>query len=176
VNDWGPVVYGQPCRACAFDWSVSLDDAVELMEELAASFDDLLVDATGAEHYPDVAWPVTAYVSHVADNLRIWTERLMGVALGASPVVGGYNENELAEARNYAMIPLEAALWSLRLSAREWLGAVDASSRIGPLMTHPDRGELDLLDVVRSNTHDAHHHLWDVRRALAYARSEEAAP
>jgi hypothetical protein len=68
VNDWGPTIYRQPCRACAFDWSVSLDDAVELMKELAASYEDLLVDATGTEHYPDVDWPVAAYVSHVADN------------------------------------------------------------------------------------------------------------
>lgn len=170
MNDWGPSTYGQPCRACAFDWSLTLDDAVSLMAELAAGYGDLLAGATGTERHPDVAWPVAAYVSHVADNLRIWTERLMGVALGASAVVGGYDENELAQARNYAMIPLEAALWSLRLSVAEWRRAVDGASRRGTLMIHPDRGELDLLDVVRSNMHDAHHHLWDVRRALAYAR------
>jgi hypothetical protein len=140
------------------------------MAKLAAGYGDLLAGATGTERHPDVAWPVAAYVSHVADNLRIWTERLMGVALGASAVVGGYDENELAQARNYAMIPLEAALWLLRLSVAEWRRAVDGASRRGTLMIHPDRGELDLLDVVRSNMHDAHHHLRDVRRALAYAR------
>jgi hypothetical protein len=84
-------------------------------------------------------------------------------------VVGGYDENELARARNYAMIPLEAALWSLRRSVAEWLEAVDMSSRLGTLMVHPERGELDLHDVVTSNTHDAHHHPWDIRRAFAQA-------
>jgi hypothetical protein len=173
VNTWGPATYGQPCRDCAFDWSLTLDETVGLMSELAAAYDHVLADATGAEHHPDVAWPVAAYVSHVADNLHIWTERLMGVALGASPAVGGYDENELAQARNYAMIPLEAALWSLGLSVKEWLEAVDGSRPLGTLMIHPDRGEMDRLDVVTSNTHDAHHHLWDVQRALAYARREE---
>jgi DinB superfamily len=172
VPNWGPSTYGQPCRACAFDWSLTLDDATALMSQLGVDYGDLLAGATGAEHHSDLAWPVAAYVSHVADNLRIWTERLMGVALGASPMVGGYDENELAQARKYAMIPLEAALWSLRRAVAEWLEAVDLSSCHGTLMIHPDRGELDLLDVVTSNVHDAHHHLWDVRRSLAGPRRE----
>lgn len=80
VNNWGPATYGQPCRGCAFDWSLTLDDAVALMSELAADYGELLAGATGAEHHPDLDWPVAAYVSHVADNLRIWSERLTGVA------------------------------------------------------------------------------------------------
>jgi hypothetical protein len=166
VSTWGPSTYGQPCGECAFDWSLPLDDAVALMADVAADYGDVLAGATGAERHRDLAWPVAAYVSHVADNLRIWTERLMGVALGASPLVGGYDENELARARNYDLIPLEAALWSLGLSAAEWRKAVAASRRPGTLMTHPERGDLDLLAVVTSNTHDVCHHLVDIRRAL----------
>jgi hypothetical protein len=115
---------------------------------------------------------VAAYVSHVADNLRIWAERLMGVALGASPMVGGYDENELARARNYDLIPLEAALWSLARSVAEWSKAVAASRRQGTLMTHPERRDLDLLAVVRSNAHDVCHHLLDVQRTIRAGAAE----
>jgi hypothetical protein len=169
VNDWGAATYGQPCRQCAFVWSITLVDAVGLMSEVAADYENLLAEATGSEQHTDASWPVAAYVSHVADNLRIWTERLRGIELGASPLVGEYDQDELARARNYARIPLPAALWSLRLSVAEWLKAVDEASRLGSVMIHPERGELGLADVVTSTTHDAHHHLWDVRRALEFA-------
>jgi hypothetical protein len=173
VNDWGPSTYGQPCRECAFDWSLTIDDAVAVLSEAAAGYHHVLAGATGVERHPDLAWTTAAYVSHVADNLRIWTERLMGVARGASPVVGSYDENELARARNYALIPLEAALWSLRLSVAEWRKAVDTANPSGTLMIHPERGELDLLAVVTSNAHDAHHHLGDVRKSLPLGGAEE---
>jgi hypothetical protein len=166
MSGWGPATYGDPCRECGFDWSLSLDRAVQLMSGLAATYDEVLAGATGSEQLPELAWPVGAYVSHVADNLRIWTERLMGVTLGAGPEVGGYDENELAQARRYDLIPLEASRWSLRLSVAEWVKAIEASSHHGTVMIHPQRGELDLSDVARSNAHDARHHLFDIERTL----------
>ena len=163
------MTYGNPCRECGFDWALSLDDALAEMARVPASFVTAVAHATGNERHPDLAWSVAAYVSHVADNLRIWAERLMGVVLGASPVVGGYDESELARARNYALIPLEAALWSLRLSTAEWLKAVASSRGRGTVLVHPQRGELDLSAVVLSNTHDALHHRWDIERTLRVA-------
>ena len=168
MNGWGPSTYGQPCRECGFDWSVPLGAARARLTEVGRNYRDLLDGAAGTERHPELAWTVAGYVSHVADNLRIWTERLRGVASGATPQVGGYDENELARARNDALIPLAAALWSLGLSVTEWHKAVDEARPTGALMIHPERGELDLLAVVTSNVHDAHHHLWDVGRALAY--------
>ena len=166
VSDLGTSTYGTPCRECGFDWTLSLDDAVAKMAGVPASFGAVLAGATGNERHPDLAWSVAGYVSHVADNLRIWTERLMGVVLGASSVVGGYDESELARARNYALIPLEAALWSLSVFTAEWLKAVASSHRNGTVLIHPQRGELDLAAVVLSNTHDALHHRWDIERTL----------
>ena len=98
------------------------------------------------------------------------------MALGAAPVVGGYDESELARARNYELIPLEAALWSLRVSIAEWVKAVEISRPKGRVLIHPERGELDLAAVVQSNTHDAHHHLWDVARTLRGAKPDPVHP
>jgi hypothetical protein len=60
---------------------------------------------------------VANYVCHVGDNLRIWAERLMGVVEGTPTLVGGCNENELAHARNYESIPLQASMWSVVTSS-----------------------------------------------------------
>ncbi len=168
MNEWGPATYGQPCRECAFDWTLALDDAARGMSALTSAYPDLLHGATGREQHPDLSWSSAAYVSHVADNLRIWTERLRGVALGATRRVGGYDESELAVARNYETIPLQAALWSLQLSSDEWIKAIDSAPSKGTVLVHPERGEMDLLDVVTANTHDAHHHLWDIERTLRW--------
>jgi hypothetical protein len=168
VSHWGPSTYGQPCHACAFDWDLPLEDAAPTMSALATSYADLLRGATGGEQHPDLSWSSAAYVSHVGDNLRIWTERLRGVALGAPRRVGSYDESELARARNYDAIPLQAALWSLQLSVSEWLKAVDDTPGSGTVLLHPERGAMDLRDVVVANIHDARHHLWDIERTLRW--------
>jgi hypothetical protein len=124
------------------------------------------------------------YVSHVGDNLRIWAERLAGIVRGGSPEVGGYDQDALAAARGYASISLTSALWSLSRSVDDWLDVVaevaevaeaaDALSR-QPVLVHPERGPQSLVEVVRSNAHDAFHHQWDIQRALdAVPRSRGA--
>jgi HEAT repeat protein len=34
------------------------------------------------------------------------------------------------------------------------------------VLVHPERGLQSLVEVVRSNAHDAFHHQWDIQRAL----------
>ena len=147
MNDWGAVTYGDPCRECGFAWTTTLDEAVVVIAKCPTVLKGLLHGASGDERRPDLAWSVRAYVCHVADNLRIWAERLVGVRDGGPSEVGGYDENELARARHYDSVALRAAQWSLARSVKDWLGAVNASPRTGTLMVHPERGELTLLDV-----------------------------
>lgn len=76
----------------------------------------------------------------VADNLRIWAERLAGSAAGAK-AVGAYDDNLLAAARFYSDVPLSAALWSIeraRGDAQAWSlnSVVDRLFR--HLGNHPD--------------------------------------
>ena len=81
--------------------------------------------------------------------------------------MGSYDENTLADVRNYGKIPLQSALWSLARSADDWVSAVEAAPAFGVVLVHPERGELELSDVVLSNAHDACHHRWDIERTLA---------
>ncbi|HEY7915717.1 MAG TPA: DinB family protein [Acidimicrobiales bacterium] len=171
MSEWGPSLYGDPCRQCGFNWSIPVDDGVAMVAGLPDAYGDLVAGAGGDERHPDLGWSVAEYVCHVADNLRIWAERLAGTVGGAPPEVGGYDENELADARHYELVPLPAATWSLSRAVADWGEVVVRSSRAGTVLVHPERGSLSLADVVRSNAHDAFHHQWDIRRTLEAVRT-----
>ncbi len=166
MNEWGASEYGDPCRECGFAWTTTLREAREAVAGVPAAYARLLDGASGHERHPDLEWSVGEYVCHVADNLRIWAERLMGVTGGGPAEVGGYDERALAEARGYRTIVLRAARWSLDRSVADWQHAVARSDDRGLVLIHPDRGALTLADVAVSNAHDAEHHRWDLERSL----------
>ena len=183
-SGWGPATYGEPCAECGFSWAADLDASVALVSKIPAAYARMLQGASGDERPDPSAWTTTAYVSHVGDNLRIWAERLAGIIRGGSPDVGGYDQDALAAARGYASISLPSALWSLSRSVDDWLGVVAEvaaasavveeeaevaevaeASQLRPVLVHPERGPQSLVEVVRSNAHDAFHHQWDIQRA-----------
>ena len=165
MSEWGRRAYGEPCRECDFSWSIDASDAENLVASIPSRLVVSLARASGDERHPTLTWSVTAYVAHIGDNLRIWAERLAGIALGGSNVIVSYDDNKLAVARRYDALGLAGALWTLERSTRDWLEAV----RLAPsdlAMVHPERGTITLEDIVRSNSHDAAHHLWDIERSL----------
>ena len=168
MTDWNTTTYGEPCRECGYSFALSQQQALGLLTNLPDAYDAALRDATGDELHPDLSWSVTAYVSHVADNLRIWAERLVGVASGAGLGIAPYDENELASVRSYQRIPLGAARWSLGRSVLEIEIAAGQSAPSGPVLNHPERGEMTLTEVLVAIAHDARHHLWDIERTLAH--------
>jgi len=166
VESWGAALYGDPCRGCGFDWSISPDAAMGLVAGVPARYTGLLAHTDGSQRHPDLDWTAGAYVCHVSDNLRIWAERLAGAALGGSRQVPGYDENLLARARAYDRVPLAGALWSLQRAARDWQEAVHLALGRDVVLLHASSGEQRAADVVRNNAHDAHHHTWDIRRSM----------
>lgn len=169
MDRWAAALYGDPCRECSFGFSTGLAESLAYLAGIPEEYSALLADARGTERHPDLSWPVGAYVCHVADNLRIWAERLAGSALGAW-AVSAYDENLLAKARSYADVPLAAALWSLRRARGDWQDAVREVSSEGIVVVHGERGEMLLEDIARSVAHDGFHHAWDIRRSLEAAR------
>lgn len=164
---WGAGLFGDPCRDCGFDWSLSPSDAIGWMSQVAARFASRTQEATGLERLE--GWSVAEYVCHVGDNLRQWTERIQASRLAHTAEVTGYDPDELAHARNYAAIPLPVAIWSLRLSSAAWCTVLNDAVTENVVLTHATRGAQTASDIARNNTHDAHHHLWDVHRILVTA-------
>ena len=166
MESWGAELYGDPCRECGYDWSVTPREAVGQVRGLPALFAGLLEGRSGAERHPELAWTPTAYVCHVADNLRIWAERLAGARLAGAVHVPGYDQDLLAQARRYDEIAPAAALWSLRGAAAVWAETVSAALDEGVVLHHAGRGAQRAEDVARNNAHDGLHHAWDARRVL----------
>ena len=166
MSEWGRRTYGEPCRECGFAWSIEATDASMFVAGVPARLSNLLDGATGDERHPTLAWSVASYVAHVGDNLRIWAERLAGIALGGPGAIASYDDNKLAVARNYEALRLAGVLWTLERSPRDWLDAVRMAPA-GLEMIHPERGRISRDDIIRNNAHDAAHHLWDIERSLA---------
>ncbi|HEY3843754.1 MAG TPA: hypothetical protein VGL48_10940 [Acidimicrobiales bacterium] len=137
-----------------------------MMRSLPDSIDELVIGATGTERLSDLEWNVSGYISHMADNIRIWAERLVAVARGADPHVVPYDPDLLAESRHYNDVALQGATWSFRIAVENWLKAVDEANPAEVVLLHSERGAMELSDVVASNAHDAFHHRWDLTRIL----------
>src|SRR5665213_1162189 len=163
---WGSQLYGNPCRECDFNWELSAMDAVSLVQQIPKLYAARTDGATGKETHPDLTWSVSAYVSHVADNLRIWSERLAGARLSGEPRVTGYDQDLLGVARRYDAINLHAALWSLDWAVQEWSDSIRLALAAGTELHHSDRGRQSAEDVAMNNAHDAIHHLWDLGRII----------
>jgi hypothetical protein len=166
MDTWAGNLYGEPCRGCGFSFSTGLDESLAYVAAAPEEYSALLAGAAGSERHPDLQWSVGSYACHVADNVRIWAERLAGSAAGAK-LVGSYDENLLAAARSYPEVPLQAALWSLRRARGDWQAAVEGLPLEGVVLVHRERGEMHLDDVARAVAHDTFHHAWDIRRSLA---------
>lgn len=163
---WGAALYGDPCRECRFDWAVTPASAVSFVEGAAAEVRRRVAGATGSERRPGAGWSVAEYVSHVADNLRNWAERVQAARLGGSPEVVGYDPDVLAQARRYEAIPLAVAVWSLEHSCQSWSRVLRDAVSEGVVLVHETRGAQRGEDVARNNCHDVWHHLWDIDQIL----------
>ena len=168
MSDWGTRTYGQPCRECGFSWATPAGEAAAMVAAVPGRLAGIVAGATGGERHPDLGWTVTGYVAHVADNLRIWAERLAGITLGGSHAIVSFDEDALAAVRRYDALSLPGVRWTLERSVRDWGEAV-AAAPADLVMEHSERGPIALDDVVRMTAHDAVHHVWDVERTLAVA-------
>jgi hypothetical protein len=166
VNTWGPATFGDPCEICGFLWSTSDEDAQRFIVGTVERFTALIAERDGQVRHAALEWNVSGYVSHVADSLRVWAERLASVALRDPGPVAEYNQEELARARGYDAIGIKGALWSLRRAVGDWQAAVDLITRHQGTMTHAELGTMTLRDVVIIRAHDVHHHEFDIRRSL----------
>jgi hypothetical protein len=170
-NAWWIAEWGNPCRECAFDWAQPPETAIAAVEALPARFDALLAGHTGDERAVDAhpgqpSWSAKAYVFHVADNLRVFAERLHGVFAGAPATLAAYDQDELAAARNYEAMSVQSALWSVRTATEVWAAAARESLTRDDTYLHAERGALTAAEITRGPAHDAVHHLLDVKRAV----------
>ncbi|HRC41296.1 hypothetical protein [Nostocoides sp.] len=162
VESWGAALFGDPCHACGFDWSLTPEQAIAVIADAPEVFERATAGVDGDARQG--GWSVAEYTSHVADNLRQWSERVQAARVAGQTTVAGYDPDQLAIARNYAAIPLSVALWSLHHSATAWVDVLSGAVAQEVVLWHATRGRQRAQDVARNNAHDAMHHLWDIQR------------
>jgi hypothetical protein len=166
MQTWGAGKFGDPCRECGFSWEISSQHALAIVAGTPARFRELTAAATGRERHPDLGWDVASYTSHVADNLRNWSERFVGATSEGVLHIPAFRVDAIADARLYATIPLSGALWSLERSVAGWLETARLVLDASLVFEHELRGTQPAHDIVLSNSHDAYHHAWDLTRIL----------
>lgn len=154
--------YGDPCRICGFEWN-GVNRPGALIDSASGRYRALTEGRDGREEVPELTWNLVAYVCHVADNTKIWAERLASAAFGASGAIASYDEDALAVARSYRAIALPAALWSLERSLGDWAAAKALG---GTGILHPEQGELSVDAVELIVAHEIDHHAHDIQAIL----------
>ena len=167
MTTWGAGFYGDPCRECGYAWTISPEDATALILDAPRRFTELLDGADGSVRHRDLTWSVKAYVSHVADNLRGWAERIRSGTAAGQTLLRPVDPDAMAAIRGYEHMSLETALWSLQHSANIWADAIAGAGGSDLEFTHPTRGQQSLAELVLTVAHDTAHHEWDIRRSLA---------
>jgi hypothetical protein len=165
MNQWGADGWGDPCRECGYQWDLAPEHALAVIAGSPRRFAALLGDGDGTGRNPDLVWDAREYVAHVADNLRIWAERLSALTPGVTLPIAPYDQDVLAAARGYRQLPAASVLWSVGQSAEAFVdlwGTVPSDARLD----HPESGTMDRDQVLVQVAHDTAHHLFDVERSV----------
>nr|WP_139382537.1 hypothetical protein [Plantibacter cousiniae] len=114
---------------------------------------------------------MTGYVCHVADNLRLWAERVSAAMASGDTRITGYDPDAVALAQGYDEIALPVALGVLERSAQTWVSVLADAVAAEVVLLHESRGQQTAADIASNNGHDAHHHAWDITRSIHAAEA-----
>lgn len=153
------------CAACGYAWRPEVEAAVAAVRSAPERFADAL-DAGDPYRLRDpLTWSAAAYTWHVADVCRAWAERTVSLREEPDRPLAGFDQDELAAARNYSAMSVSAAAWALSTSAHQLVSEV-AQAGTDQAFRHPDWGAGTLGDALRWVGHELVHHERDVRWIL----------
>lgn len=149
------------CAACGYDWSIDPTAALEVISSSSTRYAPVLAGRDGMIPAADGGWNATAYLWHLTDLARSWSERWVQLADAPGSLLAGWDPDVLAEARNYGSLPTVPALWALSMSAATF---VTLGAQLPPETTflHGDWGQGTVADGTRWLGHEFVHHLLDV--------------
>ncbi|MBW3562128.1 MAG: DinB family protein [Actinobacteria bacterium] len=153
------------CPECGFAWQLAGPEAETVIGDAATRYASHLADWDDRRAAPAGTWSPSAYVWHVVDVFRAWSERFRAAAEDPETTLVPWDQDRLAEVRGYDRLPLAGALWSLDRAAVDLAAAVeDLDHRTG--FTHPDWGSGDVEDALRWIAHEVTHHEVDIARGV----------
>ena len=158
------------CAECGYTWAQPIDEAVAVVADLPAGIDravDLGAPASRRAPAPGT-WSQGAYVWHLVDVMSIGTERLWTIADDPGAGLRCWDENALAQVREYERQSPVVGLRALKAAVRRWVDAARAADPDAAI-SHDGGGVMTTADVIRRNAHEAVHHLLDISRQSAPA-------
>jgi hypothetical protein len=149
------------CVVCGFEWTGASADALTAIEAAPALYAVLLDGRDGMASADDGGWNATAYVWHLTDLARSWSERWVQLRSEPGSLLAGWDPDELAAARNYRKLPTVAALWALD---RDTAAFVELSRSLAhdTEFRHGDWGIGTVGDGLRWLAHEFTHRQLDV--------------
>lgn len=149
------------CSVCGFDWAGTSDAALDLIAAAPTFYTGLLHGRDGMAPAEDGGWNATAYVWHLADLARSWSERWVQLDGSPGSLLAGWDPDELAAARNYRNLPTAPALWALEHATATF---VVLSRGLDPdtIFQHGDWGAGTVADGICWLAHEFVHHQLDV--------------
>lgn len=149
------------CPGCGYDWSIDPAAALQSIISSASQYAALLDGRDGMVPAADGGWNATAYLWHLTDLARSWSERWVQLAAAPGTMLVGWDPDVLADARNYRSLPTAPALWALSTSTASFV-ALGEHLPAETTFLHGDWGRGTVGDGTRWLGHEFVHHLLDV--------------
>ena len=158
-------VYGEDppplCSSCGYDWSITPADALTLIASSYQRFEAALAGRNGMVEQADGSWNASAYLWHLTDLARSWTERWVQISESPGSLLIGWDPDELADTRSYRLLPTSPGLWALRSAVDTFVEVTDTVTFDTPF-EHGDWGMGNVGDGLRWLGHEFFHHETDV--------------
>lgn len=149
------------CDVCGFEWAMPSPAAVDAIEAAPGRYTTLLDRRDGMAGPDDGGWNATAYLWHLTDLARSWSERWVQLRSEPGSLLAGWDPDVLAAARNYRNLPTAPALWALAHATATFV-ALSRELDHAVTFQHGDWGEGTVADGLRWLAHEFTHHQLDV--------------
>lgn len=167
TKDWTWVV-DRPCPQCGYDPAkVHRANLVDLLHENTRGWYQKLADADYAVRPAPHVWSRLEYACHLRDVHRTFAERVRLLLEQDDPTFGTWDQDAVAEEREYGLAdPFEVGTDLVEQAAEA--AAVYASlgedqwDRSGRRVTEEADTRFTVESLGRLHLHEAVHHLWDV--------------
>ena len=154
------------CTECDFAWNVAAREAVSLIANSPERIRSLLEGSERVTQHPAPrVWSPNGYLWHLVDVLRIGAERLLTTSVDPAAGIPCWNENALAEVRQYDSLSPRVGLVVYEAAVAAWV-AIAKQVRLQSSVEHPQFGMLTAEDIIRRNAHEVKHHELDIRKGL----------
>jgi hypothetical protein len=157
----------EQCAECGFQWDTPILDGLRVIAQLPEAISELVAsreDSLYERPAPGV-WSPNEYIWHLADIFRTSAEWMHDIRTLDHPTHYAIDTDALAGLRRYNSLPVQTGLWSLEGATCQFVAEAAITDPARTCFYH-DWKDVTAAEVVSFLTHEAVHHLFDLRRHI----------